>query len=656
VVNIRSTRLVSFARRAIAAFEYEVWPENDPLSVVVQSELLANETMPEERHDPRASSLGIPPLRSERARALGERAILVHSAQNSGLLLGAGMDHELGGGEGVTTSTESFEDLARLTIAADIAPGAPLRLTKYVAYGWSAERSLAAISDQVVAALASARGAGWERLCEEQKAYLERFWADAHIEIDGDDELQQAMRFALFHILQAGARTEHRAIAAKGLTGPGYDGHTFWDTETFVLPVLTYSAPHAVRDALIWRHRTLPHARERARQLGLRGAAFPWRTIAGSECSGYWPASTAAFHLNADIAGAVGRYTAAADDHDFDREIGTELLVETARLWCSLGHLDGSGSFCIDGVTGPDEYSAVADNNIYTNLTASRNLLAAADAVERNPDRGASLKVGAGEIADWRSFAKAIKIPYDEHLEVHEQSADYTAHAEWDFAAVGPDQYPLFLHFPYFDLYRKQVVKQADLVLAMHLCGDAFDKEQKARNFAYYEKLTVRDSSLSAATQAVLAAELGHLDLALDYFREASLVDLEDIQHNTRDGLHMASLGGSWLAAVAGFGGMRDYGGQLSFMPRLAPALERLAFRLRYRGRRLSVEVTSEHARYSLLEGEPLEISHHGSRVTVPAGQVLELEIPAAPSRPVPAQPPGRPAGLDGRGAPSEAG
>jgi len=646
---------VSFARRAIAAFEYEVWPENDPLAVVLQSELVANEPMPAEQSDPRASSLGIPPLRSVRSIAMGERAMLVHATQNSGLLMGAGMDHELSGGERVTTASESINDLARLTIAADVAPDNPLRLTKYLAYGWSAERSKAAISDQIVAALASAHGAGWERLCEEQKLYLETFWTDAHIEIDGDDELQQAVRFGLFHLLQAGARTEHRAIAAKGLTGPGYDGHTFWDTETFVLPVLTYSVPHAVRDALIWRHRTLPRARERARQLGLRGAAFPWRTIAGSECSGYWPASTAAFHLNADIADAVGRYTVASGDHDFDRDIGTELLVETARLWCSLGHLDGSGAFCIDGVTGPDEYGAVADNNIYTNLTASRNLRAAADAAERNPDRATSLEVGAGEIADWRSYARAMKIPYDEHLEVHRQSADYTAHAEWDFAETRPDQYPLFLHFPYFDLYRKQVVKQADLVLAMHVCGDAFDEQQKARNFAYYEKLTVRDSSLSAATQAVLAAELGHLDLALQYFREASLVDLEDIQHNTRDGLHMASLAGSWLAAVAGFGGMRDYGGRLSFVPRLGPGLERLAFRLLFQGRRLRVEVTSEHARYSLLEGEPLEISHHGSRVTVPAGQVLELEIPAAPSRPVPTQPPGRPAGLDGRLVPSEA-
>ena len=193
------------------------------------------------------------------------------------------------------------------------------------------------------------------------------------------------MRFALFHTLQAGARGERRAIAAKGLTGPGYDGHTFWDTETFVLPVLTYTAPHAARDALRWRHATLGLARERAKLLGLKGAAFPWRTIDGQECSGYWPAGTAAFHIGADIADAVGRYQAAADDEAFERETGLELLVETARLWCSLGHHDARGRFRIDGVTGPDEYSAVADNNVYTNLMAQRNLRLAADAVDATP-------------------------------------------------------------------------------------------------------------------------------------------------------------------------------------------------------------------------------------------------------------------------------
>ncbi len=409
-----------------------------------------------------------------------------------------------------------------------------------------------------------------------------------------------------------------------------------------MLPVLTYTAPQAAADALRWRHRTLEHARARARELGLAGAAFPWRTISGPECSGYWPAGTAAFHINADIADAVVRYHAASGDDAFAREVGLELLVETARLWRSLGHHDEHGGFRIDGVTGPDEYSAVADNNVYTNLMAQRNLRAAADAVERDPEHGAELGADPEESASWRDAAKAMLIPYDDALEVHSQAEAFTEHAVWDFAATGAEQYPLLLHFPYFDLYRKQVVKQADLVLAMHLRGDAFSDEQKARNFAYYEQLTVRDSSLSACTQAVLAAEVGHLELAYDYLGEAALMDLDDLEHNTRDGLHIASLAGTWIAAVAGLGGMRDHDGALSFAPRLPTALTRLAFRLSFAGRSLHVEVRRRQAVYSLLEGEPLEISHHGEQVELAAKHPLRRAIPAAPVRDAPRQPHGR--------------
>jgi alpha,alpha-trehalose phosphorylase len=405
--------------------------------------------------------------------------------------------------------------------------------------------------------------------------------------------------------------------------------------------VLTYTIPAAARDALRWRHATLDQARTRASVLGLAGAAFPWRTIHGEECSGYWPASTAAFHVNADIADAVVRYQHAADGA-FERDVGLELLVETARLWMSLGHRDAAGGFHIDGVTGPDEYSAIADDNAYTNLMAMGNLRAAADAVEHHPDRAAMLAADAAEAASWRAAAHDMVVPYDAELGVHSQAEDFTRAQRWNFDTTGPDSYPLLLHFPYFDLYRKQVVKQADLVLALHLCGDAFSDEEKARAFEYYEPLTVRDSSLSACTQATIAAEVGHLELAFDYFCEAALIDLDDIEHNTRDGLHIASLAGAWIAAVAGFGGMRDHGGALSFKPRLPRAIDRLAFGLSYRGLQLLVEVGRESARYTLRDGDRLELRHYGERVTVSEGQAATLEIPPLVPRPAPSQPPGR--------------
>ena len=206
------------------------------------------------------------------------------------------------------------------------------------------------------------------------------------------------------------------------------------------------------------------------------------------------------------------------------------------------------------------------------------------------------LSVTTEEAAGWRDAAGAMVIPYDERLGVHQQAERFTDHDRWDFENTAPDKYPLLLNYPYFQLYRKQVVKQADLVLAMHLRGDAFTPEQKARNFAYYEALTVRDSSLSACTQSVIAAEVGQLELAHDYLAEAALMDLHDVQHNTRDGLHMASLAGAWTALVAGFGGMRAQDDTLAFSPRLPGGISRLTFRLRYRGRRLCVAVSDREA------------------------------------------------------------
>ncbi len=481
-------------------------------------------------------------------------------------------------------------------------PGERLEVVKFLAYGWSSSRSPAAVRDQVAAALTGARFSGWDGLLEGQRSYLDDFWDGADVEVDGDPVAQQAVRFGLFHVLQAGARAERRAVPAKGLTGPGYDGHAFWDTEGFVLATLTSTAPQAAGDALRWRHSTLDLARERARTLGLAGAAFPWRTIRGQECSAYWPAGTAAFHLNAVIAMAVERYRVVTGDLSLERECGLELLVETARLWISLGHHDAQGAWHVDGVTGPDEYTALVDDNVFTNLMAARNLRAAAGAAARQPVLARSMGVTNEESAAWRHAAGAVHVPYDEALGVHPQSESFTRYDEWDFEG-SRGHYPLLLNAPYFQLYRKQVLKQADLLLALHWCSEAFTPEEQARDVDYYEQRTVRDSSLSACTQAVMCARVGHLDLAHDYLHEAALVDLRDLQGNARDGLHLASLAGSWGALVYGFGGMAVSGEQLTLDPQLPDGMTRLAFRVRWQGLRLHVEVTHDEVRLELRDG-----------------------------------------------------
>ncbi|MDQ1740803.1 MAG: alpha,alpha-trehalose phosphorylase, partial [Pseudonocardiales bacterium] len=537
-VRVRSERLVSFTQRAIMAVRYEVEAVGSPLRVVAQSELVANEEVPGHSADPRAAAALTDPLEAVEHSASGNRSSLLHRTRVSGLRMAAAADHVITSDADAQSHTYVEPDWSRTTVGCRLEPGQTLTVTKFVAYGWSSQRTVPALRDQVDAALSAALHTGWTRLLAEQRSYVEDFWDGADVELDGDDSVQQAVRFGLFHVLQAGARAEQRAIPAKGLTGPGYDGHAFWDTESFVLPVLIATAPKAAADALRWRHSTLELAAQRARALDLAGAAFAWRTIRGQETSAYWPAGTAAFHINADIALAAVRYVWWTGDEDFEKGCALPLLVETARLWQSLGYAGKDGRFHIDGVTGPDEYSAIADDNTYTNLMAARNLQCAADAAQRWPVEAGGLEVTTEEIRQWQEAAASMAVAYDEH-QLPEQARGYHRREVWDFAASArTDGYPLLLHAPYFQVYRKQVVKQADLVLALHWCGDSFTPQEKLRAFDYYEQITVRDSSLSACSQAVVAAEVGHLQLAHDYLGEAALMDLRDLEHNTRDGVH----------------------------------------------------------------------------------------------------------------------
>ncbi len=315
------------------------------------------------------------------------------------------------------------------------------------------------------------------------------------------------------------------------------------------------------------------------------------------------------------------------------------------RLWASLGQFTPEDCFRIDGVTGPDEYTAVVDNNVFTNLMAQRNLRAAAEACKLWPDAAARFEVDQDEIDSWCTAADCVRIPYDEETGVHAQSDNFTDHGEWDFARTPPEDYPLLLHYPYFQLYRKQMIKQADLVLAMHLRGDAFTLEEKARNFAYYEARTVRDSSLSAGPQAIIAAEVGHLDLAFDYWSEAAFTDIRNLHDNVDDGVHSLLPRARGLRRSLVSGGMRDYAGNITFAPRLPRQLSRLCFRMTFSGRTVTVDIrrgengdansgvsVDQTATYSLQAGDPYETSHHGVPLTLEVNHDLTLPIPSGSS------------------------
>ncbi|WP_433389159.1 glycoside hydrolase family 65 protein [Micromonospora sp. KLBMP9576] len=647
-VRVRSTRLVSLPRRAVAAVRWSVEPLDGPVEVRVSADLLANERVPERADDPRAASVITDPLTAEHRHSDGHDGVLVHRTAQSGQRVAVAVAHDVQAPDGFASGVDCAPDRLRLTLTGTLRAGERLRLAKFAAYECAPVDGTPPdeLARLVVAEADAARAEGFEALLAGQRAALDAAWRTADVRLDGDAELQQAIRFSVFHLLQAGRADGDRTIPAKGLTGNGYDGHVLWDTEGYVLPVLTYLDPPLARSALRWRHAHLPQARERAAELRLTGATFPWRTIGGRECSGYWPAGTAALHVNADVADAVLRYVAATGDEEFLTAAGLELLVETARLWHGFGHFSDAGTFHLPGVTGPDEYAALVDDNVFTNLMARRNLRGAADAAERHPEAAARLGVEPAEVSAWRAAADAVFVPYDRKRGVHQQAAGFTEQPEWDFAHTSDDDYPLLLHFPYLELYRRQVVKQADLVLAMQRCPGEFTADEKARNFAYYEARTVRDSSLSASPQAVLAAEVGHLDLAYDLFAESVLQDLADLGDKTGDGLHLASLGGAWLALVQGFGGLRDDRGVLSFDPRLPAAIDRLDFGLRWHGHLLRVTLTRDEARYELPDADPgtgVELWHHGEPLRVTGAAPVTRPMPEVPDPgPEPPSPPGR--------------
>ncbi len=642
-VRVQSTRLVSLAQRGVAAIEYIVEAVDEFTRVTVQSELVANEDQPKRSQDPRVAAVVQDALEVVHHESTERGALLVHKTRVSALMMAAAMDHDVEVPGRVEVDAEASDNLARTTVICGLRPGQQLRIVKYLGYGWSSMRSRPALLDQVSAAITGARYTGWEGLLELQRVCFDIFWDSADVEVEGDPDCQQAVRFGLFHVLQSSARAERRAIPGKGLTGTGYDGHAFWDTEGFVLPVLTYTAPSAAADALRWRASTLALARDRAALLDLAGAAFPWRTIHGEECSAYWPAGTAAWHVNADIAMAFERYRVVTGDESLEAECGLEVLAETARLWYSLGHHDRHGVWHLDGVTGPDEYTALVRDNVFTNLMAVHNLQIAADACERHPDSAGALGVTTEEMAGWRDAADAANIPYDEDLGVHEQNDGFTTLPEWNFTEN--TTYPLLLHEPYVRLYPSQVIKQADLVLAMHWRSHAFTAEQMARNLDYYERRTTRDSSLSACTQAVLCAAVGHLELAHDYTYEAALIDLRDLHDNTEDGLHMASLAGAWTALVAGFGGLRDDEGILALDPQLPDGIDRLRFRLRWRDFRVTVDAGHDEVTYTLRDGphSELTIRHAGEHLELSTDSPSTVAVSRRTALlPPPSQPPGR--------------
>ncbi len=636
-VSITSRRLVSFAHRHVAAISYCVTVLNAQALVVISSEMKTNEASARgNEEDPR-----LPRTRSGRtlhpqmSYSKDRRIVLCHSTENSRFTVACATDNALESCCPHSYKVVHTPDFGQVAFTIEARSGCPIQLTKNIVYHTSQITSAEELCGRAEWTLDRITSQGSEWLLTAQEQYMEDFWrrSDVRIKDIGEDrvkrstvEIQQAIRFNPFHVLQASARAEHTGVPARGVTGQAYEGHYFWDTEIYLLPFLTYTSPRIARNLLAFRYKMLPEARARARELGHRGAMFPWRTINGEEASACYAAGTAEYHINADIMYALRKYVQATGDEAFLRDWGAEMLVETARLWLDLGFYSDvkGGKFCINGVTGPDEYKTVVNNNAYTNLMARENLRYASQVVESlrtvDPDAYDALvqktALESSEVKDWTRAAQKMYVPYDEKLKIIPQDDNFLEKEPWDFQNTPAERYPLLLFYHPLEIYRKRVIKQADVVLAMFLLGDAFSSEAKKHNFDFYDPLTTGDSSLSSCVEAIIAAQTGDSEKAFRYGIAALLMDLADVGGNVKDGCHIASMGGTWMMLTYGFGGMQDNDGKLSFWPRRPPEGGGiLRFPLTYHGQLLEVEINLDKVQYTLREGERLVIHHETEEV-----------------------------------------
>ncbi|HUF97548.1 MAG TPA: glycosyl hydrolase family 65 protein [Ilumatobacter sp.] len=645
-VRLRTERMISLEHRHLAVMSMELTVLDASAPVVISSQLLNRQDGQDEYHvksaalgsgtDPRKGRsfdrrVLIPRLQElvDATDPGGGTATLGYSCQRSGMTIACAYRHEIETACDFHVESDVAEDLAKTVFTIAAQPGETIRINKYVSYHTSRGVPTLELAERCHRTIDRARSTGRLALYAEQTSWVTEFWKRSDVTVEGDAAAQQAIRWNLFQLAQASARNNHIGIAAKGVTAGGYDGHYFWDTEVYVIPFLAYTNPEAARKLLRFRYLMLDAARDRAAELNQRGALYPWRTINGEEASAYYAAGTAQYHINAAVVYALERYINATGDMAYLVNEGAEMLVETARLFEDLGFyaVNGDEVFHIHGVTGPDEYTAVVNDNLYTNVMARFTMRYAAQVIEflrtESPDALPAIVARTGltdaEVDAWNRACDAMYLPYDAELGIHPQDASFLDLERWDFGHTPSDKYPLLLHFHPLVIYRHQVLKQADVVLAMFLRGEHFDVDTKRRNFDYYDPITTGDSSLSACVQSTMASVVGHRELAWNYFEQALYLDLADTHGNVSDGVHVANAGGVWAALVHGFAGLVDSGVEISLQPRLPACWTSMSFSLERHGSSIQITVDQEGATLTVAAGNrvPVRVGDKLSRVAV---------------------------------------
>ncbi|MBW8173615.1 glycoside hydrolase family 65 protein [Ornithinimicrobium sp. Arc0846-15] len=637
-LRVSTTRMTSFSDPHLAVLTMDVEMLSGDAAIVISSQVLNRQDGSDEYHVKSAAmGEGADPRKAEgfERRVLDPRAsevkdgrlLLGYRCHESKLTIAVATDHKLETKNKWTEDLAVDEDMAKHVFQIEAKQGETIRLEKLVAFHTSRGVPVRELSDRCWRTLDRTAGTTVADLHAEQRAYMDEFWSNSDVVVKGQPAVQQAVRWNLFQLAQASAGAGVHGIPAKGMTGSGYGGHYFWDTECYVLPFLVYTNPQSALNALRFRHNMLDSARERASELAQHGALFPWRTINGAEASAYFAAGTAQYHINADVVNALIKYVRATGDRSFLAREGIDILVETARMWADLGfwRSNGDDTFHIHGVTGPDEYTTVVNDNLFTNVMARFNLRAAAKVVQEvkrtdpiDYQRAVSrLGLNDDEVTEWEYAADGMHIPFDEKLGIHPQDLHFLEREMWDLENTPNDKRPLLLHYHPLVIYRFQVLKQTDVVLALYLQGDQFTPDEKLANFEYYDPITTGDSTLSAVMQSIVAAEVGYHELALRYFYSGLFVDLDDRHGNTTDGTHIASAGGVWSALTGGFGGLRDYAGELTFDPRLPQDWEGIEWTMLWHDSKLKIEVLRDEIAFTVLNGPDVEVKVRGEEVNI---------------------------------------
>ena len=597
-INLTIDRLASFVHPQIFAMQYRITAKKD---ITLQVDLFHNAKVFNyfDSKDPRVATAPIKHIVNDDITASEDGISLItsHTSKSNITVISALKD--------VFSIQAKFSELiveeneySKLSVIFDLSRGQVLEFNRYCSFADSIRYTLP--KESALKALSDALALGFCTLAQEQKSYMDKFWSEASVNIEGDAKLSLALSFNLYQLLQSVAKDEYGHIAAKGLSGEGYEGHYFWDTEIYVQPFFTLVYPELSRTLLTWRYRILPFARDNAKQLNhKKGVLYPWRTINGKECSGFFPSGTAQYHINSAIAYAIWLYYVQTADDEFMQTMGLEMLFEIARLWLDVGNYSG-GKFVINCVTGPDEYTCLVNNNYYTNMSAKHNLAWAVKYYYLFRSKGllnqviSRTNIKEYEIKAFQKAANKMFIPYDEELDISPQDDSFLDKKIWVFDKSCNDKSPLLLHYHPLVLYRYKVCKQADAVLAHFLYGSEIIKTTILNSFRYYEKITTHDSSLSKSVFSIVASFLGLNKKAYKYFGNSAEIDMLDLNGNTKDGIHTANMGGSYLALVFGFAGYRVNEKGVYLNPRIPTRWKGYDFSLKWHNIVIKIKVNKK--------------------------------------------------------------